>query len=51
MKTTTIPRIIEKKRDGEELTEEEIKFFIKSLINGDAQPSQLGELIEILIWL
>ena len=32
--------VIKKKRDGEELTEEEIKFFVKGLTNGDVADYQ-----------
>ena len=38
-------KIITKKRDGEELTEEEIKWFIKSLISGEVANYQMTALL------
>ena len=43
MGVLSITALIEKKRDGEELTEQEIKFFISAVTSGEAQSSQLGE--------
>lgn len=41
-----IADVIIKKRDGEELTNEEIQFFIKELVDGRLESSQLGILIK-----
>lgn len=40
--------VIIKKRDGKELTDEEIKFVIKELVDGRLESSQLGISIEFL---
>lgn len=37
-----IADLIIKKRDGRELTDEEIRFFIKELVDGRLEGSQLG---------
>jgi thymidine phosphorylase len=37
-----IADVIIKKRDGQDLTDEEIKFFIKELVDGRLEGSQLG---------
>ena len=48
-KAYRIPDLILKKRDGDELTEDEINYFIKAVVGGDEnndsasiQPSQIG---------
>lgn len=50
LKTYRIPDLILKKRDGDELTENEINYFIKSVVgdndnnnNSSIQPSQIGK--------
>jgi hypothetical protein len=49
-KSYRIPDLILKKRNGEELTEDEINYFIKSVVGDDEnnncsiQPSQIGNL-------
>ena len=35
--------IIAKKRDGEELTESEIQYFISGTVNGTITDTQIGE--------
>ena len=40
----SIPSIIETKRDGGELSDAEIEFFVKAVVNGEAQPPQIGNL-------
>ena len=37
-----IVRIIEKKRDGNALTQEEIQFYISGVVEGNIQKSQIG---------
>ena len=48
-----IPDIIMKKRDGHELTKEEIDFFVRSICdpnnNGLIQESQIGENVTLII--
>lgn len=39
----SIPALIEKKRDGLVLSEEEIYLFIKSVVNGSMKDSQIGK--------
>lgn len=39
----SIPALIEKKRDGLVLSEEEINLFIKSVVNGSMKDSQIGK--------
>ena len=37
-----IADVIIRKRDGQDLTDEEIQFFIKELVDGRLEGSQLG---------
>lgn len=43
--TTSIPDLIAKKRDGLELTADEIKQFIAGLSNGDVQDCHVGAML------
>jgi len=38
-----IPDLIIKKRNGQQLSEDEIDFFVKSVVSGHVQESQLGK--------
>lgn len=49
MSSFSFPLIIEKKRDGKELSKEEIDFFIKSVVDATIQDSQIGDYITIII--
>ena len=53
--TLRIPDIIMRKRDGHELTKEEIQFFIQAICdhnnNGMIQESQIGSLFLPIIYL
>lgn len=40
----TITDIIGKKRDGQQLNDEEIEFFVQGVVDGTIQDSQMGEL-------
>jgi thymidine phosphorylase len=42
----SIPELLRKKRDGDELTSEEINFFIHDVVNNRAQDCQIGNIIE-----
>lgn len=37
-----MPALITKKRDGVELSQAEIEYFIKGVVEGEVQGSQLG---------
>jgi len=37
-----MPALIRKKRDGEELTAAEVEYFVKAVVEGEVQGSQLG---------
>lgn len=41
----TIPGILAKKRDGDELTTEDIHWFIKKVVSGEAQDCQIGAML------
>ncbi|CAN9508384.1 unnamed protein product [Ophioblennius macclurei] len=47
---TSIPEMIRKKRDGESLSDDEIKKFIQDVSTGNIQPSQIGAML-MAIWL
>ena len=38
-----IPDLIQKKRDNKELEDEEIRFFIRELVEGRLEDAQLGD--------
>jgi thymidine phosphorylase len=38
----SVPELLQKKRNGEELSSEEIHFFIQNVVNGTAQDCQIG---------
>lgn len=42
--------LIEKKRDGETLNEEDIELFVNGVTNGEMKDHQLGKCCEILLW-
>lgn len=41
--TVHMPSLIAKKRDGRELSDAEIEFFVEGVVSGQIQESQLGE--------
>ena len=41
----SIPHLIMKKRDGEALDDDEIKHFVKYLVDGNVEEGQLGILL------
>lgn len=41
----SIPELLKKKRNGDELTSAEIHFFIKNVVNGNIQDSQTGAML------
>jgi thymidine phosphorylase len=43
----SIPELLRKKRNGDELTSEEIKIFIQSVVSGNIQDSQTGKILSI----
>lgn len=45
MSNITLPDIIRKKRDGLPLSDKDIKYFVESAYNGNADPSQIGQFI------
>lgn len=45
-----IPDLISKKRQGEELTEDEIEYFVKGVVKGDVQDSQLGAMLMAIVF-
>ena len=42
-----IPELIKKKRNGEELTSDEIHLFIKNVVSGNIQDCQTGKILSI----
>jgi len=51
----SIPELIIKKRDGQELTRDEIEFFVNGVVSGTVQQAQIGKLannsVNSLFWL
>jgi len=43
----SIPELLRKKRNADELTSEEINFFIQNVISGNIQDSQTGKILSI----
>jgi thymidine phosphorylase len=43
----SIPELLKKKRDGDELTPEEINFFIQNVVTGNVQDCQTGKILSI----
>lgn len=43
MASPSIPDILARKRDGQELTQEEIQAFVNAVVNDGAQKEQIGE--------
>ena len=43
----SIPGLLRKKRKGDELTSEEINFFIQNVVSGNIQDSQTGKILSI----
>jgi len=43
----TMPEVLKKKRNGDELTSEEINFFIQNVVSGNIQDSQTGKILSI----
>lgn len=37
-----LPELIRKKRDGERLSEEDIRAFVRAVVDGSAQDTQIG---------
>ena len=48
MSSISMPALIAKKRDGGELSTAEVEYFVKGVVEGDVQGSQLGMVIYIL---
>ena len=44
----TMPELIEKKRDGEKLSDDDIKQFVSATVSGEMQDCQIGELLPIV---
>jgi thymidine phosphorylase len=40
----SVPELLHKKRNGDELTSEEIHLFIQSVVTGKAQDCQIGKI-------
>lgn len=45
-----IPDLINKKKHGEELTQDEIEYFVKGVVDGYVQDSQLGAMLMAIIF-
>jgi thymidine phosphorylase len=43
----SIPELLKKKRNGDELTSEEINFFIQNVVSGKVQDCQTGKILSI----
>ena len=43
----SIPELLKKKRNGDELTSDEINFFIQNVVSGNIQDSQTGKILSI----
>jgi thymidine phosphorylase len=43
----SIPELLKKKRNHDELTSEEINFFIQNVVSGNIQDSQTGKILSI----
>jgi len=43
----SIPELLRKKRNGDELTSDEINFFIQNVVSGNIQDSQTGKILPI----
>ena len=44
----SIPELIQKKRDGERLSKETIRMFVNTVVNGEMQDCQIGELVRVV---
>ena len=45
----SIPELLTKKRNGDELTSEEIDFFIQNVVSGKVQDCQTGTILSIKV--
>ena len=43
----SIPELLRKKRNGDELTSEEMNFFIQNVVSGNIQDSQTGKILSV----
>jgi thymidine phosphorylase len=45
----SVPELLQKKRNGDELRSEEIHLFIQSVVTGKAQDCQIGKIFVTLV--